>query len=109
MQSYQWIEHQLDDIRQKMDESNQALVRFQRSSGITDLDEQQNTFTQRVAELNRQLTQAEMERVQYESFMSKAGLGEEDAMPQVEDNKGALALKQEVAQGTTDPQPGMAS
>src|SRR6267378_6852784 len=66
MQSYQWIEHQLDDIRQKMAESNQALVRFQRSSGITDLDEQQNTFTQRVAELNRQLTQAEMDRVQYQ-------------------------------------------
>ena len=79
MQSYQWIEHQLDDIRQKMDESNQALVRFQRSSGITDLDEQQNTFTQRVAELNRQLTQAEMDRVQYQSFLSKASLGEEDS------------------------------
>src|SRR5258706_2849466 len=79
MQSYQWIEHQLDDIRQKMDESNQALVRFQRSSGITDLDEQQNTFTQRVAQLNRQLTQAEMDRVQYQSFLSKASLGARSA------------------------------
>src|SRR5258707_5516553 len=84
MQSYQWIEHQLDDIRQKMEASNQALVSFQRSSGITDLDEQQNTFTQRVAELNRQLTQAEMDRVLYETFLSNADLGEEDARPQVE-------------------------
>src|SRR6266446_1510985 len=108
MQSYQWIEHQLDDIRQKMDESNQALVRFQRSSGITDLDEQQNTFTQRVAELNRQLTQAEMDRVQYQSFLSKASLGEEDSLPQVEDNQVILALKQKLAQAQADLSQGLA-
>jgi polysaccharide biosynthesis transport protein len=108
MQSYQWIEHQLDDIRQKMEASNQALVSFQRSSGITDLDEQQNTFTQRVAELNRQLTQAEMDRVQYESFLSKAGLGEEDSLPQVEDNQVILALKQKVAQAQADLSQGLA-
>src|ERR1700704_1848188 len=108
MQSYQWIEHQLDDIRQKMEESNQALVHFQRSSGITDIDEQQNTFTQRVAELNRQLTQAEMDRVQYESFLSKVGLGEEDALPQVEDNQVILALKQKLAQAQADLAQGLA-
>jgi capsular exopolysaccharide synthesis family protein len=108
MQSYQWIEHQLDDIRQKMDASNQALVRFQRSSGITDLDEQQNTFTQRVAELNRQLTQAEMDRVQYQSFLNKAGLGEEDSLPQVEDNQVILALKQKLAQAQADLSQGLA-
>jgi capsular exopolysaccharide synthesis family protein len=107
-QSYQWIEHQLDDIRQKMEASNQAMVRFQRSSGITDLDEQQNTFTQRVAELNRQLTQAEMDRVQYESFLSKAGLGQEDSLPQVEDNQVILALKQKVAQAQADLSQGLA-
>lgn len=108
MQSYQWIEHQLDDIRQKMETSNQALVRFQRSSGITDIDEQQNTFTQRVAELNRQLTQAEMDRVQYESFLSKVNLGGEDSLPQVEDNQVILALKQKVAQAQADLSQGLA-
>jgi len=108
MQSYQWIEHQLDDIRQKMEASNQALVSFQRSSGITDLDEQQNTFTQRVAELNRQLTQAEMDRVLYESFLSKVDLGEEDALPQVEDNQVILALKQKFAQAQADLAQGLA-
>jgi len=108
MQSYQWIEHQLDDIRQKMELSNQALVSFQRSSGITDLDERQNTFTQRVAELNRQLTQAEMDRVQYESFLSKVGIGEEDALPQVEDNQVILALKQKLAQAQADLSQGLA-
>jgi len=108
MQSYQWIEHQLDDIREKMEESNQALVRFQRSSGITDLDEQQNTYTQRVAELNRQLTQAEMDRVQYESFLSKASLGAEDSLPQVEDNQVILALKQKLAQAQADLSQGLA-
>src|ERR1700674_431781 len=108
MQSYQWIEHQLDDIRQKMEESNQALVRFQRSSGITDIDEQQNTFTQRVAELNRQLTQAEMDRVQYQSFLSKASIGKEDSLPQVEDNQVILALKQKLAQAQADLSQGLA-
>ena len=108
MQSSHWIEHQLDDIRQKMETSNTALVNFQRSSGITDLDAQQNTFTQRVAELNRQLTQAEMDRVQYESFLSKATLGEADSLPQVEDNQVILALKQKLAQAQADLSQGLA-
>jgi len=108
MQSSKWVELQLDDIRQKMEASNQALVKFQRSSGITDLDAQQNTFTQRVAELNRQLTQAEMERVQYESFLSEARFGEEDSLPQVEDNQVILALKQKLAQAQADLTQGLA-
>ena len=108
MQSSRWIEHQLDDIRQRMETSNQALVKFQRSSGITDLDAQQNTFTQRVAELNRQLTQAEMDRVQYESFLSKATLGDADSLPQVEDNQVILALKQKLAQAQADLSQGLA-
>src|SRR5216683_111810 len=108
MQSSKWVELQLDDIRQKMEASNQALVKFQRSSGITDLDAQQNTFTQRVAELNRQLTQAEMERVQYESFLSEARFGEEDSLPQVEDNQVILALKQKLAQAQADLSQGLA-
>src|SRR6266853_2129436 len=108
MQSSNWIERQLDDIREKMEASNQALVKFQRSSGITDLDAQQNTFTQRVAELNRQLTQAEMERVQYESFLSEARFGAEDSLPQVEDNQVILALKQKLAQAQADLSQGLA-
>jgi len=108
MQSYQWIEHQLDDIRQKMELSTKPSLASSASSGITDLDERQNTFTQRVAELNRQLTQAEMDRVQYESFLSKVGIGEEDALPQVEDNQVILALKQKLAQAQADLSQGLA-
>src|SRR6266851_5147825 len=108
IQSSKWVELQLDDIRQKMEASNQSLVKFQRSSGITDLDAQQNTFTQRVAELNRQLTQAEMERVQYESFLSEARFGAEDSLPQVEDNQVILALKQKLAQAQADLSQGLA-
>jgi len=49
-----------------------------------------------------------MDRVQYQSFLSKAGLGEEDSLPQVEDNQVILALKQKLAQAQADLAQGLA-
>src|SRR5207248_947945 len=102
IQSSQWFERQLDDVRQKMQASNQVMASFERSSGITDLDGQQNTFTQRVADLNRQLTQAEVDRIQYESFLGKLSLGSDNSLPQIEDNQVVIALKQKLAQAQAD-------
>src|SRR6266567_171340 len=108
MQSSQWIELQLEDIRAKMQASNHNLADFQRTSGIADLDAQQNTFTQQLADLNRQLTQAEIERIQYESYLIKLRFGNEEALPQVAESQVVIALKQKLAQAQADLARGLA-
>src|SRR5436190_14463533 len=58
MKSTEWLSRQLDDIRQKMDDSTQALTQFQQSVGVTDIDSNRSTFTEHMGELSRQQTMA---------------------------------------------------
>ena len=47
MKSSEWLARQLDDIRARMEESNRALVEFQKSIGVADVDGNKSTFTER--------------------------------------------------------------
>src|SRR6266852_6573141 len=96
MQSSEWLSRQLDDIRQRMEHSNQALARYQKLTGITDIDDKQSTFTQRAAAINQQLTQAEADRIQTGSYLSRVQLGDEDSLQQVHDNPVIQGLKQQL-------------
>jgi len=69
-ESTKWLSQQLDDIRQRMNDSNQALADFQKTSGITAVGESRSSFDERVAELNRQLTLARVDRIQLEALLS---------------------------------------
>ena len=97
MQSSEWLSRQLEDIRQKMEQSSGALARYQKATGITDIDDKQSTFTQRVADVNHQLTQAETDEIQAEAYLNRVQLGQEDSLPQVRDNLLIQALKQRLA------------
>src|SRR5205823_3698855 len=56
-QSSKWLQRQLDDIRQRMDEANRALSSFEKDNGISTIENNQNKFTKEIIELNRQLMQ----------------------------------------------------
>lgn len=86
MQSTEWLSHQLDDIRAKMEQSNRALAQFQTTSGIADVDQNKNTFSEQMAELSRQKTQAGAERIQIESFLRRVRDGNSESLPQVQSN-----------------------
>ena len=68
--STNWLSQQLDDIRERMNDSNRALADFQQASGITPVGESRSSFDERAAELNRQLTLARVERIQLEALLS---------------------------------------
>jgi capsular exopolysaccharide synthesis family protein len=53
-----------------MDESNRALAEFQKFSGITSVGDSHSSFDERTAELNRQLTMAQVERIQLEALLA---------------------------------------
>ncbi len=106
-QSSQWLQRQLDDIRQRMDDSNRALTNFEKDKGISTIGDNQNRFSDEMLELSRQLMQAQADRIQLESYLSQedgARNSPAEAMPQVlddqtlRDNRARLAdLRRQVA------------
>jgi uncharacterized protein involved in exopolysaccharide biosynthesis len=57
-QSSKWLQRQLDDIRQRMDEANHALSTFEKDNGISTIGDNHNIFTEEIFQLSRQLIQA---------------------------------------------------
>ena len=97
-QSTQWLSRQLEDIRKKMDDSNQALAEFQRKTGIVDVDANKNSFAEQMGELDRQLALAQGERIQYEAFLNRAKKSSSDSLPQVHNNLVIQSLTQKLAE-----------
>jgi succinoglycan biosynthesis transport protein ExoP len=102
MQSTEWLSRQLDDIRAKMEQSNQALANFQSTSGISDVDQNKNTFSEQMAELSRQKTQAQAERIQLESYLRRAGGGDIENLPQIQNNLVVQQLSQKLGESRAE-------
>lgn len=94
MQASEWLQGQLSDLRQKVQQSNKALVEYQRANNIVDVDDTHNTVTQKVAELNRQLTQAQADRIQLEAYVNMINAGAADSLSQIRNNQLLQALTQ---------------
>ena len=63
MQASEWLSGQLADLRQKVENANKALVDYQRTNGIVNSDQKDNPVTQKVTQLNQELTQAQADRI----------------------------------------------
>jgi exopolysaccharide transport family protein len=67
MQASDWLSKQLVDLQMKVETSQEKLVRYQKEHEILGIDEKQNITTQKLDELNKELTSAESERMQKEA------------------------------------------
>jgi len=100
LESSVWLSKQLDDVREAMQKSNTALAEYERVWGIADLgedDKQQSTFTQKVAELNHELTLAQAERIQLEAYVNGIQAGAGDSLQQVGTDPVIQKLTQKLA------------
>lgn len=97
MRSTEWLSRQLDDIRRRMEESNRVLANFQKSIGVADVGDN-NTFAQQVGELNRQLTQAQADRIQLEALLHSVQTRSVDALPEVRSSPVIQGLGQKLAE-----------
>jgi capsular exopolysaccharide synthesis family protein len=102
VQSTEWLSKQLDDIRQKMESSNRALADFQRLHGIADTGENGNTVAEEMVNLNRQLTQAQADRIQLQAFLEREQATSPDTLPQVRSNPVVQQLTQKLADVRAD-------
>jgi capsular exopolysaccharide synthesis family protein len=99
MQSTEWLTKQLDDIKQRTDQSNRALAEFQKQTGI--VDNNMSTFTEQMVELNKQLTLAQADRIQLQAYLDKVKSGPE-SLPQISADPVIQNLTQQLAQSRAD-------
>ena len=68
MQASDWLQKQLTDLQIKVETSEEKLVKYQKDHEILGTDEKQNIITEKLGELNRELTAAESIRMEKESL-----------------------------------------
>src|SRR5271166_4799990 len=68
MQASDWLSKQLIDLQMKVETSQEKLVRYQKEHEILGTDEKQNITTEKLDELNEELTMAESDRMQKEAI-----------------------------------------
>jgi succinoglycan biosynthesis transport protein ExoP len=80
MQASDWLTKQLVDLQMKVETSQEKLVRYQKAHEILGTDEKQNIITEKLGELNKQLTSAELARMEKESLYRLIQTGDTDTV-----------------------------
>lgn len=63
-----WMEQQLDELKAKVEKSQEALVAYERTNSIVNVNDKQNVVEQRLSDLSRDLSNAQSDREQKESL-----------------------------------------
>jgi succinoglycan biosynthesis transport protein ExoP len=85
-----WLADQLGELKIRVQKSEDARIAYERQNQIWTLDDKQNITSQRLSDVNKQLTDAQSERMRKESLYQFAKSGNLDAVPVVQ-NSSAFA------------------
>jgi capsular exopolysaccharide synthesis family protein len=96
VRSCTWLARQLDDIREKMETSSRQLAEYQHTHGVADVDNASNTVAEQVGDLNKQLADAQAQRIQLEAYLNRVSTG--DLLPQMSANTVIQGLTQKQAE-----------
>src|SRR3981081_50369 len=81
-----WLTDQLTELKIRVQKAEDARIAYERQNQIWTLDDKQNITSQRLSDINKQLTEAQSERMKKESLYQFAKSGNLDAVPQVQSN-----------------------
>jgi capsular exopolysaccharide synthesis family protein len=99
-ESSKWLARELDDIRDKMQQSAAAVEQFQKANNIPDVDPSSNSYALEVGDLNKQLADAQADRIQLQAYL-KSG-SDLNSLPQVRNNPVIQTLTQKQAEASSD-------
>jgi len=85
MQASDWLSKQLVDLQIKVETSQEKLVKYQKEHEILGTDEKTNIITEKLAELNKEMTMAESVRMQKESLYRLVQSGDPDVVASTAD------------------------
>ncbi len=81
-----WLEEQLNDFKSRVEKSEDARLAYERQNQIWTVSEGQDLSTQKLSDLNKQLTAAQAERMNDEASYVMVKDGQLDALPAVQQN-----------------------
>jgi capsular exopolysaccharide synthesis family protein len=85
-QASRWLAGQLDELKIKVEKSENARIEYERQNQIWTVDDKQNMTTQRLGELNKELTDVQSDRIKKQALYEFAKSGELEAVPQLRNN-----------------------
>lgn len=93
-----WLTDQLQDLKAKVESSQEKLVDYERQKGILGINEKTNIVTAKLDELNRELTAAEADRVQKQAIYESDVSRDAELLPATADNPVIQHLKQQLSE-----------
>jgi capsular exopolysaccharide synthesis family protein len=81
-----WLSKQLEDLQQKLQQSESKLEAYNRSAGMIFGDEMDTTAQEKLKQLQSELSHASADRVEKQSVYEITTSGPADSVPQVVDN-----------------------
>jgi polysaccharide biosynthesis transport protein len=100
-QASTWLADQLGELKIRVQRSEDARIAYERQNQIWTLDDKQNITTQRLSDVNKQLTEAQSERMRKESLYQFAKSGNLDAVPEVQGNSALADLLRKRGEATS--------
>ncbi|HLK06215.1 MAG TPA: polysaccharide biosynthesis tyrosine autokinase [Candidatus Acidoferrum sp.] len=82
-QASSWLADQLDDLKVKVQKSEDARLEYERKNQIWELDDKQNISTQRLSDINKELTDAQSERMKRQALYEFAKSADADSVPEL--------------------------
>jgi polysaccharide biosynthesis transport protein len=81
-----WLREQLNDLKRKVEKSENDRINYERQNQIWGVDDKQNMTTQRLMELNKDVTDAENDALKKRALYEYAESGALEAVPQIRDD-----------------------
>jgi len=91
-QASTWLADQLGELKIRVQRSEDARIAYERQNQIWTLDDKQNITTQRLSDINKQLTDAQSDRMRKESLYQFAKAGDLGAVPEIQSNSALTDL-----------------
>jgi polysaccharide biosynthesis transport protein len=81
MQASNWLSSELEELRIKVEKSENARIAYQRANQTWQIDEKQDITTSKMADLSKAVTEAQTDVAQKEALYRMAVSGNVDALP----------------------------
>ncbi|MGA8073211.1 MAG: polysaccharide biosynthesis tyrosine autokinase, partial [Candidatus Acidiferrales bacterium] len=85
-QASNWLSAELEELRIKVQKSEDARIAYERENQIWTIDEKSNITTQKLADLNKSLTDAQTDLLQKQALYEIVKSGDVDQLSQVREN-----------------------
>jgi polysaccharide biosynthesis transport protein len=85
-QASNWLSAELEELRIKVEKSEDARLAYERENQIWQINEKQDITTQKLADLSKAVTDAQTDLAQKEALYRMAASGNVDALPQAGSN-----------------------